>query len=126
MEAADARAGGWGQGAKFPHAPRLRLLLEEPAGAGAEQVLHGALEAMERGGLHDHIGGGFHRYTVDPEWDVPHFEKMLIDNAQLASLFVDAWWSLGGPAWLRAGCGALEWMLDGSSHRSYDNMSDRR
>jgi uncharacterized protein YyaL (SSP411 family) len=109
---ADSRSGGWGMGAKFPHPPRLLLLVEEGDGAGPTQAAQAALTAMERGGLHDHVGGGFHRYTVDPDWDVPHFEKMLCDNALLADVFLAAWSRWREPAWLVAACGALEWCLD--------------
>ena len=73
---------------KFPQAPRLRMLLEHDEAARAMAVA--TLEAMRRGGIHDQIGGGFHRYSTDREWRIPHFEKMLYDNAQLASVYLRA------------------------------------
>jgi len=86
----DEDQGGWGGGAKFPMPPKLELLLTAGVLFGHDQALpcaERALDAMDRGGLHDHVGGGFHRYCVDPEWDVPHFEKMLYDNAQLLRVY---------------------------------------
>ncbi|MFI9651386.1 DUF255 domain-containing protein [Guyparkeria halopsychrophila] len=86
----DALVGGFappGQSSRFPQSPRLALLIsaldDEEQAATAEQMLRQTLVAMSIGALFDHVGGGFHRYTVDPEWAIPHFEKMLIDNAQL-------------------------------------------
>ena len=107
---ADPRSGGWGHGVKFPHPPRLMLLLEEGRDAGARQVAEAALEAMERGGLHDQLGGGFHRYCVDEDWQVPHFEKMLADNAQLAVVYTEAWRRFGTPLCLRTAGQTLAWM----------------
>jgi uncharacterized protein len=117
VAAADPRQGGWGGGPKFPHPPRLDLMwtawrLEpSPRGAAAGAVLETALSAMARGGLHDHLAGGFHRYTVDEDWDTPHFEKMLTDNALLARIYLRAWGTGGDPRWLQVGCRALEHLL---------------
>ena len=85
----DERHAGWGA-KKFPRAPAVRFLLEHGFETGDEELSGKAramLHAMDRGGLHDHLGGGFHRYTVDRTWTVPHFEKMLYDNAQLLRLY---------------------------------------
>ncbi len=85
----DARHGGWGS-KKFPRAPRLAFMLEQGVETSDPELLDKVetlLRAMDRGGLHDHLGGGFHRYTVDATWTVPHFEKMLYDNAQLLRLY---------------------------------------
>jgi uncharacterized protein len=85
---------------KFPRAPALELLLadyqirRDPA---ALEMLTGALDAMAYGGIYDHLGGGFHRYTVDPSWSVPHFEKMLYDNAQLLKIYSRAYAVTGKP-----------------------------
>ena len=98
----DERYGGWGVGAKFPHPPRLQFLLEQPGSEARATVAH-MLAALERGGLHDHLGGGFHRYCVDVEWEVPHFEKMLYDNAQLAALYLRALAQQGERRWLQVG-----------------------
>jgi uncharacterized protein len=90
----DAHWGGFGQAPKFPHAMDLRLLLRSYARSGRahdlEMVTH-TLASMAAGGIHDQFGGGFARYSVDARWLVPHFEKMLSDNALLATAFVEAW-----------------------------------
>ncbi|MGH9477090.1 MAG: thioredoxin domain-containing protein [Terriglobales bacterium] len=94
----DTAHGGFGSAPKFPrpvaHAFLLRyarLHAGTDAAAEAIAMVSSSLRAMVRGGLHDQLGGGFHRYTVDAGWRVPHFEKMLYDQAQLASSFVEAW-----------------------------------
>lgn len=85
--------GGFGSAPKFPHAMDLRLLLRtfERSGRAAdlEMVAH-TLTCMAAGGIHDHLGGGFARYSVDDRWLVPHFEKMLYDNALLATAYLEA------------------------------------
>jgi uncharacterized protein YyaL (SSP411 family) len=89
LRMADPTNGGFGGAPKFPTPPYPRFLMD--AGSPAmEQVVRRTLDAMAIGGLFDQVGGGFHRYTVDATWTVPHFEKMLYDNGQLASLYVDA------------------------------------
>lgn len=92
----DERYGGFG-GAfdqpKFPEPSNLEFLLdlaEHDSNADARRMLQGTLEALAAGGIRDHLGGGFHRYSTERTWTVPHFEKMLYDNAQLASLFARA------------------------------------
>src|SRR5690606_18176519 len=97
----DAETRGWGE-RKFPMAPRLSALLAADAlGVGAgeatRRVVRHTLDAMERGGLRDQLGGGFHRYTVDRRWQVPHFEQMLSDNAQLLALYATAAVALDEP-----------------------------
>lgn len=92
----DPKAGGFGGAPKFPTPPVLAFLLTisrlQPAVSGkAESMALHTLSAMAEGGLRDHVGGGFHRYAVDDKWHLPHFEKMLYDNAQLLSLYVRAW-----------------------------------
>jgi uncharacterized protein YyaL (SSP411 family) len=97
----DSLHGGFGQGGyapKFPHVTELQFLLRFGKRAGSEEALEMAsktLENMARGGVYDQIGGGFHRYSVDREWLVPHFEKMLYDNSQLASAYLEAWKATG-------------------------------
>ena len=94
----DTRRGGFGDAPKFPRPSELLFLLREHArrliaGSNAQPPLVMAVEtlrAMALGGMRDHIGGGFHRYSVDAEWRVPHFEKMLYDQAQLALAFLEA------------------------------------
>ncbi|MBI2314032.1 MAG: DUF255 domain-containing protein [Betaproteobacteria bacterium] len=88
-----------GNEAKFPRAPILELLRVEAKHGHRESrdALAAALDAMALGGIHDHVGGGFHRYAVEPTWSIPHFEKMLDDNAQLLRLYALAHRELGNP-----------------------------
>lgn len=106
----DERYGGWGVGARFPHAPRLDALLRCGGQAGASVVSH-MLDVMDRSGIHDHLAGGFHRYAVDVEWEVPHFEKMLSDNAQLAALYLRAWKHTNNIRFLTVACETIEFLL---------------
>jgi uncharacterized protein YyaL (SSP411 family) len=81
-----------GGGTKFPQSPLLNLLLTDyrlNGTAGSLQAAKEMLNAMAMGGIHDHLGGGMHRYSTEPTWSVPHFEKMLYDNAQLIGLYAD-------------------------------------
>ncbi len=84
----DARHGGFGRAPKFPAPTTLMFLLTQP---GGRQMALATLTMMGRGGLYDQLGGGFHRYSVDEKWLVPHFEKMLYDNAQLARTLLAAY-----------------------------------
>jgi uncharacterized protein YyaL (SSP411 family) len=89
----DARHGGFGGAPKFPRPSELLFLLREHArthDSGARDMALQTLRAMALGGMRDHVGGGFHRYSVDAEWRVPHFEKMLYDQAQLALAYIEA------------------------------------
>ncbi|MFC6785896.1 thioredoxin domain-containing protein [Halobaculum halobium] len=101
LRSADREHGGFGrQGPKFPQTGRIDLLMQASARSGREEPLNVAVEtldAMADGGLYDQVGGGFHRYCTDREWVVPHFEKMLYDNAELARVFLDAHRLLGRP-----------------------------
>ena len=75
---------------KFPEAPNLVFLADyarRDKSETATKMLHGTLEKISQGGIRDHVGGGFHRYSTDRYWRVPHFEKMLYDNGQLASVY---------------------------------------
>lgn len=90
----DARHGGWGGAPKFPSSGGIGLLLRAYRATGDRDLLDMAtetLDKMARGGMYDQLGGGFHRYSVDAEWLVPHFEKMLYDNGQLAEVYLEAW-----------------------------------
>ncbi len=92
-EGYDARHGGFGSAPKFPPHTVLDLLMRAPRLEPFDtrlQLITGTLDAIMLGGIRDHIGGGFHRYSTDAEWLVPHFEKMLYDNAQLAAAFANA------------------------------------
>jgi hypothetical protein len=89
----DRRHGGFGSAPKFPRPSELLFLMREHArggGADAADMALATLDAMARGGIRDHLGGGFHRYSVDGQWRVPHFEKMLYDQAQLVTAFLEA------------------------------------
>ena len=94
----DARHGGFQQaqrdGAKFPHEPLLAMLIADVRvnrDRDALGMLVATLDAMALGGIHDHVGGGFHRYATESSWSVPHFEKMLYNNAQLLRVYAEAW-----------------------------------
>jgi uncharacterized protein YyaL (SSP411 family) len=90
----DEANGGFGTQPKFPNPMNLALFLRYWRATGSETYLHMALIALQKmahGGIYDQLGGGFHRYSVDAHWLVPHFEKMLYDNAQLIRLYVDAY-----------------------------------
>jgi uncharacterized protein YyaL (SSP411 family) len=94
----DARHGGFGGAPKFPPSMVIEFLLRHHARTGAEGALQMAVdtcERMARGGIYDQLGGGFARYSVDREWVVPHFEKMLYDNALLARVHAHLWRSTG-------------------------------
>ena len=96
----DPRNGGFGDAPKFPRPSELLFLLREHARAGAPEaaaMVLRTLRAMALGGMRDHTGGGFHRYSVDGSWRVPHFEKMLYDQAQLVLAFVEAAQVSGDP-----------------------------
>ena len=93
QQAFDRRNGGFGDAPKFPRPSELLFLLREHARTGAQPPLYMAVEtlrAMALGGMRDHVGGGFHRYSVDARWRVPHFEKMLYDQAQLVLAYLEA------------------------------------
>lgn len=88
----DWEEGGFGSGMKFPEPMNYTLLLRHWVRTGADesiQMLDKTLTKMAEGGMHDHLGGGFHRYSTDRLWRIPHFEKMLYDNALLAKLYID-------------------------------------
>jgi uncharacterized protein YyaL (SSP411 family) len=89
----DPRWGGWGRAPKFPPASTLEFLLKR----GEREMTEQTLDGMALGGMYDVAGGGFHRYSVDDRWLVPHFEKMLYDNALLASAYLHGWLVLGKP-----------------------------
>ncbi len=90
----DPRNGGFGGRPKFPNPLKLSALLRMDSPA-ARSMVETTLTKMARGGIYDQIGGGFHRYSVDEKWLVPHFEKMLYDNALLCELYVEAWQATG-------------------------------
>jgi uncharacterized protein len=105
--AADSERGGFGGAPKFPPASALELL----AARGEREIVERTLDAMAAGGIYDQIGGGFARYSVDAEWLVPHFEKMLYDNALLARAYLHGWQALGHERYRRVCEETLDWML---------------
>jgi hypothetical protein len=112
-EAFDAANGGFGGAPKFPHPAELGFLLRAlPGGdAGARRMVSVSLTAMAAGGLYDHLGGGFFRYSVDAEWRIPHFEKMLYDNAALLGLYSEAYAATGEPLYRRTAGATADWLL---------------
>lgn len=111
---ADPLRGGLNQGRKFPMAPQLTALLqihEHHPDARLAAWLTLTLDRMVNGGLRDHVGGGFFRYTVDPDWHTPHYEKMLYDNAELALLYLRAAPILGKPQYREIAFETLDFML---------------
>jgi len=125
----DPRWGGFRGRMKFPTPPRWRFLLHHQRLAPRDdtgEALRLTLDSMASGGIYDQLGGGFHRYTVEPTWLVPHFEKMLYDNAQLASLFAEASRAFDEPAYAETARGTLDFMLremedaDGGLYASFD------
>jgi uncharacterized protein YyaL (SSP411 family) len=103
----DAQHGGFGGAPKFPPASAIEFLLARDE---REMSLH-TLEAMARGGIYDQLGGGFARYSVDATWTVPHFEKMLYDNALLARAYLHGWQVSGRPLFERVCRETLDWAL---------------
>ncbi len=115
----DLKAGGLGTGQKFPQSPVLDWLLRLWHATGDERarlMLTMTLDNMQAGGFCDQVGGGFHRYAVDRWWRVPHFEKMLYDNAQLAALYADASRAFDRPDYLQTARAAARCMLEELRH----------
>ena len=114
----DPTDGGFGTAPKFPHALELKLLLRLARrfdDENAIQMVRLTLDKMARGGMYDQLGGGFARYSTDAKWLVPHFEKMLYDNALLASAYVEAWQVTGDDFYRRIATETLDYALDGMS-----------
>ena len=115
----DPNFGGFGGAPKFPPASALEFLMgriAEPAGeedlaAKATEIVTTTLDRMARGGIYDQVGGGFARYSVDAHWLVPHFEKMLYDNALLARTYLHAWQLTGAGQFRRVCEETLDWAL---------------
>ena len=103
----DPEWGGFGGAPKFPNAPTLEFLLRR----GETEMTRRTLDAMAAGGMYDVVGGGFHRYSVDRTWLVPHFEKMLYDNALLASLYLHAAGRLGDERYARVAHETIDYVL---------------
>jgi hypothetical protein len=118
LRAHDADFGGFGSAPKFPQAMTLDFLMrwsyrakDRSKSTSALDAVHKTLRAMAQGGMYDQAGGGFHRYSTDAVWLVPHFEKMLYDNALLARVYLDAWKLTGEPFYRRICEETLDYVL---------------
>ena len=129
----DPEHGGFGGAPKFPHPFELRFALRAFAADGdaaALSMVRTTLDRMAAGGIHDQLGGGFCRYSVDAEWSIPHFEKMLYDNGPLLALYADAARATGEPAYAETATGIVAWLLremrapDGAFRSSLDADSE--
>src|SRR5690606_1557941 len=113
----DREHGGFGSAPKFPRAAALELLLEQSRrntnepDRELEPIVVRTLRTMADRGLFDHLGGGFFRYSVDRRWSIPHFEKMLYDNAALLALYAEAAAATGEPSFARTAAATADWML---------------
>ncbi|TML34865.1 MAG: thioredoxin domain-containing protein, partial [Actinobacteria bacterium] len=122
----DRAHGGFGGAPKFPPASVIEFLLRR----GEREMTAGTLRAMARGGMYDQVGGGFARYSVDPQWLVPHFEKMLYDNALLTRAYLHGWQVLGDEQFREVACETLDWALlemrapEGGFYSALDADSD--
>jgi uncharacterized protein YyaL (SSP411 family) len=114
----DTRWGGFGTAPKFPQPMVLEFVLRMAARGmpDALEMVVLTLDRMADGGMRDHIGGGFARYSTDATWHVPHFEKMLYDNAQLARLYTQAWLLTRNDRYREVACSTLEYLLREMQH----------
>ncbi|MCZ7665511.1 MAG: thioredoxin domain-containing protein [Thermoleophilia bacterium] len=111
--------GGWGEAPKFPQPMPVESLLRHHVRTGEPtsiRMVHATLRAMALSGLCDQLGGGFHRYATDAVWLVPHFEKMLYDNAQLARVYLHAWQLTGEPLYRRTAVETLDYVAGEMTH----------
>src|SRR5579864_207959 len=118
----DAHHGGFGQAPKFPHPSTLDLLIERYARNGDEtlrNLIFTTLEHMARGGVYDQLAGGFHRYSVDERWVVPHFEKMSYDNSELLKNYVHAFQATGSEFFANVARDIIRWMDEWLSDREH-------
>src|SRR6476469_8074898 len=118
----DAVNGGFGSAPKFPHPSALDLLIDQYARSGEENlrnVFVATLEKMARGGVYDQLAGGFHRYSVDERWVVPHFEKMCYDNSELLKNYVHAYQATGLEFFAGVARDIIRWMDEWLSDRKH-------
>ena len=116
----DPQHGGFGQAPKFPHSSAVDLLIERYARTGDEtlrNLIVTTLEHMANGGVYDQLAGGFHRYSVDERWVVPHFEKMCYDNSELLKNYVHAYQATGSEFFARVARDIIRWMDEWLSDR---------
>ncbi|MBC8289746.1 MAG: thioredoxin domain-containing protein, partial [Planctomycetes bacterium] len=114
LQAADRTNGGFGGAPKFPHPMDIRVLLRSWKRFGNQDALDVVtltLDKMSRGGIYDHLGGGFHRYSTDGHWLAPHFEKMLYDNALLVPAYLEGFQATGNEDYLRVVRETLDYVL---------------
>jgi uncharacterized protein len=133
LKSADLRHGGFGAQPKFPHSSAIDLLIDVagrdsatqvkmnggavPVPEAARKVAEITLEKMAEGGIYDHLAGGFHRYSVDEHWTVPHFEKMAYDNSELLKNYVHAYQAFGNEEYARVARDIMRWMDEWLSDR---------
>ena len=115
----DVRYGGFGAAPKFPHPAAIEFLLarwHDSLGGGGlawqREIVEKTLTGMARGGVRDQLGGGFHRYSVDERWIVPHFEKMSYDNSELLRAYLSAYQAFGTPLFKEVATGIVDWVLE--------------
>jgi uncharacterized protein YyaL (SSP411 family) len=115
----DVRYGGFGTAPKFPHPAAIELVLAGVRDSGGgdsaawrREIVEKTLTGMARGGIRDHLGGGFHRYSVDERWIVPHFEKMSYDNSELLRAYLSAYQAFGTPLFKEVSGGIVDWVLE--------------
>ena len=118
----DEKNGGFGAQPKFPHSGAVELLIDAAGRGGelaeqAKMVATVTLKKMAEGGIHDQLAGGFHRYSVDERWIVPHFEKMAYDNSELLKNYVHAFQAFGEPEFARVAKGIVRWIDEWLSDR---------
>ena len=116
----DRENGGFGDAPKFSYPAAMDLLLDWYARTGEKlvgRVIMTTLEKMARGGVYDQLAGGFHRYSVDERWCVPHFEKMAYDNSELLKNYVHAWQAMGNPLFADVARDILRWLREWLSDR---------
>jgi uncharacterized protein YyaL (SSP411 family) len=127
---ADPVNGGFGGAPKFPHTGAMEFLLatvHRTGATGIRDIALRTLTAMAQGGVYDQVGGGFHRYSTDGQWIVPHFEKMLYDNAGLLANYVHGWQLTGAPLFRETAEGILAWVeevLSDPDHGGYYASQD--
>jgi uncharacterized protein YyaL (SSP411 family) len=122
VSAFDRENGGFGAAPKFPHPPALDVLIDWYERTGEEQVgtvVTRTLEKMARGGIYDQLAGGFHRYSVDDHWRVPHFEKMSYDNSELLKNYVHGYQVTGNLFFARVARDIIRWMDEWLSDREH-------
>jgi hypothetical protein len=122
MKMFDSQNGGFGSAPKFPHPAALDLLIDRYVRSGDEQIRNVfaiTLEKMARGGVYDQLAGGFHRYSVDERWIVPHFEKMCYDNSELLKNYVHAYQATGSEFFAFVARDIIRWMDEWLSDREH-------